>query len=232
MATYVTGDIHGFLSVRRLSSGNWPEGNGLTRDDFVIILGDFGLVWDGSKSDEYWLDWLESKPWTTLFIDGNHENHRLIATYPDEEWHGGMVHRIRPHVIHLMRGHVFDIDGKSVLAMGGAKSHDIQYRTEGLSWWPEEIPSDEERLRCEDSLSENGWMVDYVLTHDVPSTLVNYMAYVTNRAPRIDEYESWLGGIQDMLDYGRWYAGHWHVNAVHESSNTVVLYDAIVRLGD
>ena len=36
--------------------------------------------------------------------------------------HGGKVHRIRPHVLHLMRGQVFDIEGHTFFTMGGVKS--------------------------------------------------------------------------------------------------------------
>ena len=228
---YLTGDIHGDIDIHKLSSANWPEGRTLTRDDYLIVLGDFGLVWNGGSEERWWQGWLEDKPWTTLFVDGNHENHPMLAEYPEEEWNGGKVHRITPHVLHLMRGHVFDIDGQSFLAMGGAKSHDIWYRTEGVSWWPEEIPSEEEMLRCEESLDCVGWSVDYVLTHDVPSTSVYYLAYAVNRPPRIDAFETWLGSVADRLEYKRWYAGHWHVNAVRESARLVVLYDEIVPLG-
>lgn len=47
----------------------------MTKQDYVIICGDFGGVWDGSKREKYWLDWLEDKPFTTLFVSGNHENY-------------------------------------------------------------------------------------------------------------------------------------------------------------
>lgn len=60
-------------------------------------------------------------------------------------WNGGRVHEVMPHVLHLMRGQVFDIDGLSIFTMGGASSHDREWRTEGESWWPEELPSDAER---------------------------------------------------------------------------------------
>ena len=71
MACWVTGDIHG--DPRRFSVDSFPEQKEMTRDDFVIILGDFGLVWSNSKEEKYWLDWLNDKPFTTLFVDGNHE---------------------------------------------------------------------------------------------------------------------------------------------------------------
>lgn len=60
-----------------------------------------------------------------MFVDGNHENFDKLYQYPEKDWHGGRVHEIRPNVLHLMRGHVFDIQGHSFFCMGGAMSHDI-----------------------------------------------------------------------------------------------------------
>lgn len=68
---------------------------------------------------------LEEKPFTTVFVDGNHENHQRLDSYPAETWQGGNVHFIRPSVIHLMRGQVFHIADKSFFVFGGASSHDI-----------------------------------------------------------------------------------------------------------
>lgn len=68
---YITGDIHGTISVgQRLNTRNFPEQKELSKHDYVIVTGDFGLVWDGSKEDQYWLKWLQhTKPFTTVFID-------------------------------------------------------------------------------------------------------------------------------------------------------------------
>lgn len=227
---YLTGDIHGTHSIRRLGSAHWPEGRELTRDDYLIVLGDFGLVWDGCAEDEWWLEWLDERPWTTLFIDGNHENHRLLAEYPEREWHGGMVHEIRPHVLHLIRGHVFDVDGTKLLAMGGADSHDKEYRTEGETWWPEEVPSESERSRCLGSLDAHDWRVDCVLTHDAPAFALPSLSDVVARDMRPTEYELWLDSMAERLDYGLWCCGHFHVNAVHERRRLIVLYGYIMSL--
>lgn len=123
---YVTGDIHS--EPDRFNTENFPEQKEMTRDDYVIICGDFGLVWSEdweSKRETWWLDWLENKTYTTLFVDGNHENFTRLNSLPIEEWHGGRVHKIREHVIHLMRGEMFDLDGKMIFTFGGARSHDI-----------------------------------------------------------------------------------------------------------
>ena len=91
---FVTGDTHG--DVRRFSSKSFFEQKEMTKDDYAIILGDFGLVWDWhgeSSHEKKWLDWLENKSFTTLFIDGNHENHDRLNEMPVTEWHGGKVHK-------------------------------------------------------------------------------------------------------------------------------------------
>lgn len=89
MAIYVTGDIHGNPS--RLSTDIFPEQKEMTKEDYVILLGDVGLVWDykgESKNEKYWLDWLETKSFTTLFIDGNHENFSRLNSYEVSEFCG------------------------------------------------------------------------------------------------------------------------------------------------
>ena len=121
---YATGDTHG--NFQRFAPEHFPEQAGMTKEDYMIICGDFGGVWDGGKKEERTLDWLEDLPFTTLFVSGNHENFDLLSKYPTEEWNGGTIQRIRPHVIHLMRGQVFDLQGYSFFTMGGARSHDIE----------------------------------------------------------------------------------------------------------
>ena len=153
---YVTGDTHGpekigFHSVDgygpRFNMDNFPEQKEMTRDDYVIICGDFGGIWSydsrydetmsafrettafehgESKRERYWLDWLSEKNFTVLFCDGNHENYdRLEKAYPEVAFHGGRAHQIRENVFHLMRGYVFELDGCRIFVFGGAESHDI-----------------------------------------------------------------------------------------------------------
>lgn len=39
---FVTGDIHGSRDIQKLSASNFPMQPQLSREDFVIICGDFG----------------------------------------------------------------------------------------------------------------------------------------------------------------------------------------------
>ena len=71
MSVWVTGDTHG--DFHRFTTKNFPHLKGMSRDDCMIIAGDFGGVWAGEQADGHKLDWLEDKPFTTLFVDGKVE---------------------------------------------------------------------------------------------------------------------------------------------------------------
>ena len=90
---FVTGDTHrsDLLSLE-VFCDNHPE---LTKDDYVIIAGDFGGVW-AKDTLERDLKPFSDLPVTVLFVDGNHEKFDLIDSYPVEEWKGGKVHKIKP----------------------------------------------------------------------------------------------------------------------------------------
>ena len=108
---FITGDTHIPLDISKLNSDKFPQQKELTKNDYVIICGDFGGIWYGNEKDNYWLNWLEKKNFTTLFVDGNHENFAALSQYEECSWNGGKVQFIRPSVIHLMRGYVFDLEG-------------------------------------------------------------------------------------------------------------------------
>lgn len=226
---YLTGDTHGTIEIGKLSRANLAvervePGEG----DFVIILGDFGLVFapDGQSAEErWWLKWLDEKPWTTLFIDGNHENFGRLNALSEEEWHGGRVHRVSESVLHLMRGQIFEIDGRSFFTMGGATSHDRQFRKEGRSWWPEELPSEEELARADAALDGCGRRVDYVLTHCAP-TLVQGRINPTFLPDRLTEY---LQHVRDTTAFHRWYFGHYHVDREYDDG-FCALYDCVIPI--
>ena len=124
MELYITGDTHGDFS--RFRPESFYEQERLTKEDVILVAGDFGGVWYGDSRDDAGLNFLDSRPFTTAFVSGNHENYDALAAYPQAEWHGGRVRTIRPSVLMLERGQVFDLGGRMFFVMGGASSHDIQ----------------------------------------------------------------------------------------------------------
>lgn len=246
---YITGDTHSdFL---RLEEDKFPIQNEMTKDDYVIICGDFGGVWtfeEESSREKYWLDWLNERNFTTLFVDGNHENYtRLYNDYQVKKWHGGKVHKIRDSVLHLMRGELFDIDGKKIFAFGGAKSHDIQdgilnldeeekiyefrkrgayFRIRDFSWWDLELPTEEEMKNGINNLEKVNYKVDYVISHCCPS---NIQALLGSGSYKKDYLTDYLQEISEKLEFKKWYFGHYHDNR-QVNSQYVLLYEDIVPL--
>ena len=103
---YITGDIHGDLSD--LDSRNIGR---LKKGDVLIVTGDFGFVWDNSKTEQKILKAFTKRKYNICFIDGTHENFEMLNGYPVTSWNGGKVHRISDNIFHLMRGQIFTIDG-------------------------------------------------------------------------------------------------------------------------
>ncbi len=249
---YITGDTHGDFS--RFEMGNFPRQKDMTRDDHVIICGDFGGVWNESREQAAALDCLNDRPFTTLFLDGNHENYDLLAAYPEDDWHGGKVQFIREHVIHLMRGQVYEIDGQTFFTMGGAACHDIQngvinaedgdyeakvleikqrrrfYRINHMSWWEQELPSDSEINEAAATLCEYGKKVDYVLSHCAPASLQKKIqAVIGDDTHPENALTTFLQWVYDECGFKHWYCGHYH-RPIRVNDRFEVLYRPIVSL--
>ena len=226
----------------------------MTRDDYVIVCGDFGGVWCDSSEERWWLNWLEEKPFTLLFVDGNHENFDRL--YSDEfevvDFHGGKAHKIRDNVYHLMRGYIFEIEEKKFFAFGGASSHDISdgildesdfssyrsflkkvrqmedenkmFRINHLSWWKEELPTQQEMNFGLQTLLENNNSVDYVITHCCPQSIASICGF---REP--DILTKYFNDIDRKIEFKKWFFGHYH-NDIQILDKYVMLYHQIERI--
>lgn len=248
MAVFITGDTHG--DFRRFRPEVFYEQETLTKEDVVLIAGDFGGVWFGDTWDDEILDWLESRPFTTAFVPGNHENYDALRKCPLAEWHGGKVRHIRPSVILLERGQIFNLDGKRFFAMGGANSHDIQdgvlepddpqferkfqmlnargaaFRVNHLSWWKEELPSLEEYEEARANLEKAGWSVDYILTHCAPTSIQTELLRELSKPDRLTDF---LEEVCRRCRFKYIFFGHYHENMVIHQKY-VLLYEQIIKL--
>lgn len=243
---FITGDCHG--SFGKFTQKHFSVQKSLTKEDYVIICGDFGGIWSNEsldkfiKAEDYELNTLDRRNFTTLFIDGNHENFDRLNAYPVKEWHGGLVHEIKPSVLHLMRGEVYEIDGKTFLAAGGAASHDIRdgvleiddprisqwrkdytklFRINKLSWWKEELPNDQEIQNMWKNLAKHDFKVDYILTHEAPSSVLTLLdPYQHLYQP--DEWSKTLQKVSEQVEFKRWFFGHYHIDRYINESFTAL----------
>lgn len=280
---YITGDTHGPNPIglhsvdgygKRFNKENFPKQKIMTREDFVIVCGDFGGIWNydsrydstrsslkericldhgESKEERYWLNWLAEKPFTLLFCDGNHENFdRLLNAYPEIDFFGGRAHQIRKNIFHLIRGHIFELNGLSFFVFGGAKSHDISggilrpyeyptekefkeayrglqdygspFRVEHLSWWEQELPTEEEMERGIENLSSCSWNVDFVITHCAPTSIAALSGFSDK-----DRLTQYLEKISERLTFRKWFLGHYHCNK-QILSDYIMLYDQVIQV--
>ena len=227
----VTGDVHCPIDVHKLNSKSWPEQKSMTRDDYLVVCGDMGIVWsypDGKfyNEDKYWQKWFDNRNYTTLFVDGNHENHDMLNSYPVEIWHGGKVHKIAENVIHLMRGQVYEINGIKVFTMGGASSHDMHRRTEGKDWWSSELPSNEEYEEAMRNLEKHNFEVDLIITHCAPDFIQRLMSAYYDK----DKLTNFLDAfVLENVKFKLWCFGHYHEDKVI-SNKYYALYNDIINI--
>jgi len=214
---FLTGDTHGrvaggFDRIEKLCITN-----GTTIDDVIVILGDAGINFNGGLIDCKKKLFLSELPITLLCIHGNHEMRPdTIATYKQVERFGGVcyVEDAYPNILFAKDGEVYELGGKSCIAIGGANSIDKHLRVAGVSWWPDEQPSVEIKERVEGVLYARGWSVDVVLTHTCPRNYMPCEAFM----PGVEQHlvdngtEIWLDGIEQRLNYSAWYCGHFHIN--------------------
>jgi hypothetical protein len=233
---YITGDVHGNIDIHKFNSNNFPHGKNLRKDDYIIVCGDFGLVWDNNDQELYWREWLLEKPWTTLFVCGNHENFNLLNNLPQVKMFEGVVGKVTDSIFHLKRGEIYNIYGETFFCMGGAYSVDKSSRIEGISWWKEEIPSSQEFNHGLDNLEKHNFKVDYIVGHTGPSSII--AKYIHEKgldlfieAERLDTVSKYFESLLDRVEFKKFYMGHFHDDYTIDNK-FVVLYNEIIPVGD
>ena len=153
-------------------------------------------------------------------------------------------------MIHLMRGQVFELDGKKIFTFGGASSHDIDggilepddsdfekkkrildkgwrsYRINHLSWWKEELPSEEEMDEGRRNLAKYGNEVDFIVTHCCSSSTV---ALISQGIYKPDLLTAYLEEIRRKTKYKKWLFGHYHDNR-NVNAEEILLWEQIIRI--
>lgn len=235
---YLFGDLHGAANINRFEKDSFPQGLDLTKEDYVIVLGDFGIPWNnvstkGYKEEIEALKLLNHKPWTTLFIDGNHENFHNLYEYEEIELLGGKVHRLMDSIYHLERGYVYTIEGKKFFSFGGALSIDKGYRIPGLSWWPQELHSKEEVELGLNSLNDNNNKVDYIITHTTSNANIKLLLNIDDDLLVNDPCSKFFDVVDKLVSYKYWFFGHFHMDSIlrnRDGSSCYCLYKKYIEL--
>lgn len=208
MAVYVTGDKHQRYEGL-LTKADFLK---LNENDVVIVLGDMGLFWRRDKRDanSFIKYFEENYKFNLYFVDGNHENFKLLNALEEDE--NGMGY-VSEHIRHLKRGRRYNIQGKDILAIGGADSIDQYRREPNISWWKEEIITDDEV----DMIDAGHY--DYVLSHSCPISVFNEYKWdlcegnvLGEDRPEFKVCNNQLEKIKNFITFDHWYFGHYHVD--------------------
>lgn len=246
MKVLLLGDTHGDLEAIALSV-MVAKKQGC---DVVVQLGDFGFVWGRPKgiprgtmsdeiTDEQWAAGVQEQlaPVQRIvkkhgdgvqlwFLLGNHENYDAYerAGLPIA---GDAPISLGDRLTYLPRGARWEWDGVRFLACGGAVSIDKAHRTEGLSWWPQELVRDEDVERC-----VAGGDCDVLLSHDSPNnpqlqraldmySEYNHMPYKVDAISRANREK--MDQIADGTNPKRVYHGHYHHRYTWPTDRRVVV---------
>lgn len=242
---WLTGDTHGMLThvitlldnlgryaARKL---NLKQESIFTKEDVLIILGDFGFLWKQQQNqwESDMIGKLNKKlAFSIAFLDGNHENFDKLSELKEVAKYGSTVGQVAKNVSHLKRGHIYKINSKKLFVMGGGNSCDKGHRTIGIDWWPEELVSLKEKDLAIKNLQDNNYEVDYALTHVAPRNIVSELFPDFEVDPDkylkfYDPVEIFLQKLQPQIKYSKWFCGHYHADKISAEHNLQVLYQSI-----
>ena len=208
---YITGDTHG--NFNRINY--FCEKFETSKEDILCILGDAGINYYLNKKDYMLKQVLQDMPITFFCIHGNHEERPFnISTYITKKWNGGTVYYEEefPNILFAKDGEIYNINGKSILVIGGAYSVDKEYRLlKGWSWFKDEQPNKEIVKYIEKQITKQRHF-DIVLTHTCPiKTEPRHMFLPFIDQSKVDKTtELLLQRIADWITFDNWYFGHFH----------------------
>lgn len=219
---YITGDTHGDIGFFKS-----PALKKLTEDDTLIICGDFGFLWDGSDKEKKALEALKKKKYTICFLDGAHENYDMLSAYKPYRFKGGNANKIADNIFRLLRGEIFTFEKKTFFCMGGGESEDAYMRTEGESWWKEEMHSSEELLNGAKNLKDAEYKVDYVLTYEAPALAKDFIRLHSHKEMHLTPLNTYLQELMKSVEYEHWFFGSLHMDLNISKKMTAVFNEVI-----
>lgn len=214
----ITGDCHGnFHRFDNIDKNKYsPE------ETAVICLGDFGINFYLNKTDEKHKLLLCKKGFTIYCVRGNHEerpeNLSDIKSFYDENVKGEVWYQPDyPLIRYFKDGEEYEIEGYSILIIGGAYSVDKWYRlshfepdAKWTGWFKDEQLTIEEM----NSISErfSGKHFDFILSHTCPASWQPFDLFLSGLdQSTVDKtMENWLEQFKDSVSWNVWCFGHFH----------------------
>ncbi len=217
---YITGDTH--ADIERLYDKSLRK---LKKDDYLIICGDFGFIWDDDKKGQKRLKKLSKLKFNILFVDGTHENFDLLEKYKIVPFADSQARMISENIYHLLRGKIYSIENKNIFTFGGGESLDKEMKISQNKWWPQELPTIDELKSSVSELEKFNRQVDYVVSHEPPSKIKTLI----NKNSNINTLNRFFDDVAKEVKFKKWFFGSTHVNKAFVDKY-VSLFDEIYKL--
>jgi len=186
MKIIVTGDLHcQWFWLQELIKQQKP--------DVVLCCGDFGY-WPEVVPHKLRPKNIKTFGAKVYFCDGNHEHHWQLKELINNE--------IAENVFYMKRGTILELDGKTIMFMGGAHSIDKCVRTLGKDWFPEELITQQDVMNLNPNLK-----VDIMITHTCPN---EFGVQGTLGFTEKDSSQDALSYLLEAYKPAEWYFAHFH----------------------
>lgn len=213
---FVTGDTHGRVLDRLNNISTTPE------ETAVIILGDAGINFYLNKTDKKNKKILNTRGFQIYAVRGNHEERPENLNYPqvyDENVQGYVYQELDfPNIHYFLDGGEYNINGYSILTIGGAYSVDKWYRVSHFAndatwtgWFKDEQLTAEEMNSIFQKV--NGKTYDFIFTHTCPIGWEPTELFLTGiDQSKVDKtMELWMEELKNNISWNyAWCFGHYH----------------------
>lgn len=201
---YFTGDTHGDISRFKNSSAKK-----LKKGDTLIVCGDFGFVWNESKEELSNIKWLSKRKYKILFVEGAHENFELLNKFPKTEFAGGIARKISENIYQLIRGEIYDIEGKKIFAFGGGDDEELDVMDFRECPDFSRLPGEEECEHARKNLEQIEHKVDYIVTYDVGFKMRGFLEMESNC---FNNLHAFLNEVSLSCKFSKWFFGCFHMD--------------------
>lgn len=215
---YITGDIH--ANIKDFESRSI---NKLKKGDVLIITGDFGFIWDNSKTELKNLKKLSKKKFTILFVEGVHENFELLEQYEEAEIFSSKAKKIADNIYCLNRGEIYTIENKTYFCLGGGEVEDPIENSGSDPLNQKSMPTDEQLQYAVDNLQKANKKVDIIITHEAPASVKRLI----RRDSNVNDINMFLDTLLHNVRYKKWYFGSLHTDRVLSEQLCCVWQDVI-----
>lgn len=196
---FVTADMHG--DIERFKDKQLKK---LKKTDTLIVLGDFGFIWNDDAKQKKDLKKIASQPFKTLFIDGLNENFEKLSQFPETEYCRARASEIvKDKIYYIHRGEIAEIEGKKLLCFGGCDCYDPDIV------FSQNDPCERDFENCDANLQRQENRVDFILTHMPGGKINRFIDLNSNFSSEGMEY---LDTLADKVQYTKWYFGCLHMD--------------------